>query len=251
MTAKPDEKIDPIRPTNAQAIRLAKTLMRTSRFGALAVLEPDSGHPMASRVAVATAADGAPVILVSKLSGHTQGLEADPRCTILLGEPGKGDPLAHPRMTLLANARFLPRGELEREFAAARYLRRNPKASLYADFGDFTFARLEPLKANLNGGFGQAFRLAREELLDNETSADAIAKIEVSAIEHMSKEHPSAVQAIGASTSNDISRKWRLTGIDSTGADFVSNEFSTRAWFDEPVQTADQLRLALSALAKR
>ena len=70
---------DVIRPTDAEAIRLARTLMRTARFGALAVLEPQTGWPMASRVGVATDLDGSPVILVSLLAAHTKAILAAPR----------------------------------------------------------------------------------------------------------------------------------------------------------------------------
>ena len=54
-----------IRNRRREAIRLAKTLMRTARHGAIAVLDPRTGGPLASRVGVATDADGAPLILVS------------------------------------------------------------------------------------------------------------------------------------------------------------------------------------------
>src|SRR5690554_2728845 len=91
---------DVLRETDAEAIRLARTLVRTARFGAMAVLDPASGSPYVSRVAVASDHDGAPLILVSSLSGHTSGLMADPRCSLLLGEPGKGDPLAYPRISI-------------------------------------------------------------------------------------------------------------------------------------------------------
>ena len=41
------------------------------------------------------------VILTSRLSTHTANLEADGRASILLAQTGKGDPLAHPRLTVL------------------------------------------------------------------------------------------------------------------------------------------------------
>src|SRR5690606_41700477 len=47
------EKKDVIRATDTEAIRLAKTLLRTARFGAIAVIEAESGSPLASRVGVA------------------------------------------------------------------------------------------------------------------------------------------------------------------------------------------------------
>ena len=80
---------------------VAKSLLRSIRAGSLATLDRNTGHPFASLVNVATDADGAPVILVSRLSTHTANLEVDGRASILLAETGKGDPLAHPRLTVL------------------------------------------------------------------------------------------------------------------------------------------------------
>ena len=93
-----------IRETDGEAVRLARDLIATARHAALGVVLPETGHPGASRVALATDFDGAPVILVSALSWHTQALVTDPRCSLLAGEPGKGDPLAHPRVTLFGRA---------------------------------------------------------------------------------------------------------------------------------------------------
>ncbi len=55
-----EKKKDVLRETDEEAIRLARTLLRSSRYGAIAVLDPQTGAPMASRVAVATDHDGAP-----------------------------------------------------------------------------------------------------------------------------------------------------------------------------------------------
>ena len=42
-----EKKKNVIRETDAEAVRLAKTLIRTARFGALAVLDPENGAPVA------------------------------------------------------------------------------------------------------------------------------------------------------------------------------------------------------------
>ena len=68
---------------------------------ALATIDRHSGHPFASLVNVATDADGSPLILISRLSTHTANLEIDGRASLLLAAVGRGDPLAHPRLTLL------------------------------------------------------------------------------------------------------------------------------------------------------
>lgn len=156
---------DPIRPTDDEARHLARELLAEARFGALAVIDPDSGAPMVTRVAVGQDDDAVPVLLISDLSQHTAALRANPTCSLLVGEPGaKGDPLTHPRLTVQAKARFLRQGEADYSDLRVRYLTTHPKAKLYIDFADFSFARLVPIGAFLNGGFGKAYRLTPRDL---------------------------------------------------------------------------------------
>ena len=57
----------------------AKKLLREGRSGALATLMAGSGDPYCSLVNMATAADGAPLLLISRLAVHTKNILADPR----------------------------------------------------------------------------------------------------------------------------------------------------------------------------
>lgn len=155
----------PVLELTDEAVALARQLLRTARHGVIATLEPETGRPVATRVGLATDADGAPLILVSALAAHTPALRADPRCSLLVGEPGKGDPLAHPRLTLHCDAREIARGSADEERIAGRYLAHNPKAALYAGLGDFRYFRLEPLRGSLNAGFGRAYALAARHML--------------------------------------------------------------------------------------
>ena len=150
---------DPFRPVDDEARSLAREIMENARFGALGVLR--DGHPMVTRVAIAQDEDGVPLTLVSDLSSHTQALRADPRCSLLLGEPTeKGDPLTHARLTLQAKAEFVEKSS----DLMARYLDVQPKAKLYIGFTDFHFARLVPLEGLLNGGFGKAYHLTSRDI---------------------------------------------------------------------------------------
>ncbi|MCC6007305.1 MAG: HugZ family protein [Rhodobacteraceae bacterium] len=160
-----DKPASPIRPTDDEARALARALIDTARFAALAVLEPGSGLPAVTRVALATDEDGLPVSLISELSAHTRALMADPRCALLLGEPGgRGDPLTHPRLSLSCEADFVARDAPRRAALRSRYLRLRPKARLYADFADFHLVRFRPLRAALNGGFGRAWDMTADDL---------------------------------------------------------------------------------------
>ncbi|HVK90476.1 MAG TPA: pyridoxamine 5'-phosphate oxidase family protein, partial [Mycoplana sp.] len=163
-----------LRDTDDAARRLARGLLRSARSATLAVLEPETGHPFASRVLTGMDIDGVPVILVSALSIHTQALRRDARASLLAGEPGKGDPLAHPRLTVISEAEEVERGSDQHRRIRERFVRRHPKARLYVDFPDFTFFRLVPLRANLNGGFGKAYVLTADDLVIRSPAREAL-----------------------------------------------------------------------------
>jgi putative heme iron utilization protein len=155
----------PIRPTDEDARALAKELIATARFAALATTHPETGHPFVSRVSIGMSPKGDIVSLMSALSTHTQALLESKHCALLLGEPGqKGDPLTYPRVTLQAIAHHVSRED--RDFPAIRqsYLTQNPKSKLYIDFADFSFFAFEVTQGDLNGGFGKAFKLSSSDI---------------------------------------------------------------------------------------
>lgn len=240
---------DVIRTTDADGIRTAKTLLRASRYGALAVIEPGTGAPAASRVGVASDTDGTPLILISGLSAHTQALLADPRCSLLLGEPGKGDPLAHARISVACQARRLERGTDDWARAERRYLNHNPKAKLYVGLGDFAFFRLEVSGASLNGGFGKAYRLTAEDLLSAGDIAQ-FAATEQSALDHMNEDHSDAVANYAAHYSGIAEGGWRLTGIDADGIDLADGDRILRIFFPEALSEPRDAHMRLVAMAK-
>ncbi len=86
-----------------------RQMIGEARHAALATLSPEDGFPLCTRVGLATLADGTPLILISALAAHGPALMADPRCSLLIGEVGKGDPLAHKRVMLKCRAAFIGR----------------------------------------------------------------------------------------------------------------------------------------------
>ena len=155
-------RINPIRETDEEALGLARDLSRET-LGALAVIDPETGFPAVSRASTIVFG-GQPILLISSLSHHTRALEADPRCSLMLGTPPpKGDPLAFPRVSVLGEALPIDRALEEHPILREYWLRAHPKAALYIDFGDFSFWRIEVSRASLNGGFGKAYELTGEE----------------------------------------------------------------------------------------
>ena len=143
-------------PADFDPRALAKALLRATRAGTLGTLDRNTGHPFASLVNVATDVDGSPVILTSRLSTHTANLEHDARASILLAETGKGDPLAHPRLTMLGAFAPIEKESADEARVRRRFLARHPKSELYVGFGDFSFWRMTVASAHLNGGFARA-----------------------------------------------------------------------------------------------
>ena len=210
----------------------------------------NSGAPLASRVGVATDADGTPLILVSQLSAHTKAIIADPRCSLLLGEPGKGDPLAHPRITLVCRARKLVPGSPERIRAERRYLNRNLKAKLYVGLGDFSFFRLEVERASLNGGFGKAYLLTRGDIIVEGPAVEALAESEQRAIDHMNDDHLDAIANYARYFAKADGGGWVMTGIDVDGIDIAAGDESRRVFFASPLKDAQDMRMVLVEMAK-
>lgn len=241
---------DVFRETDASAISTARRLTRSARFAAIAVIDPETGAPLASRVGMATDLDGAPLILVSLLSAHTRALLADPRCSLLVGEPGKGDPLAYPRLSIAARAERLDRTSEAGLRVARRYLNRNPKATLYAQLGDFHYFRLEPESAGLNAGFGKAYRLTRTDLLADAAVAEALASGEQAALDHMNADHADAVSIYATVYAKGEPGHWVLTGIDPDGVDVALGDEVRRIDFPQPLASAAAMRMALVELAR-
>jgi putative heme iron utilization protein len=244
-----DEKKDVLRPTDAEAIRWAKTLVRTARSATIATLEPESGRPIATRVGISTDIDGAPVIFVSALSAHTPALRNDPRCSLLFGETGKGDPLAHARITVHADAREIENGTDEHKRISWRYLAHQPKARLYAELPDFRYFRLEPLKGSLNGGFGKAYALTGEQLLTQSAVTDELAAAEAGAVEHMNYDHSEAIALYARYFAKAQDGAWTMIGVDAEGMELANGDDVRRIFFETPLASAKDMHMTMVRMA--
>ena len=233
-------------PPGYDGLAEARRLLRTIRAGALATLTQD-GFPFASLVNVATDVDGAPLILTSSLSAHTQHMLADSRASLLLSEGGKGDPLAHPRLTLVGRM-----GRVEgaaRASVKARFLARHPKSALYADFGDFAFWRLEIARAHLNGGFAKAASYEGAAILLPADESAFIAALEAETLERLNA-GPDFLRQVAAKAGGPADGRWRVSGLDPEGLDLCAGDLTARAPFSERATDSTSLQQALAALKR-
>jgi len=250
--AMPDRLPEGARPpADFDPKALAKTLLRATRAGTLGTLDRNTGHPFASLVNVATDVDGSPLILTSRLSTHTANLEHDGRASVLLAETGKGDPLAHPRLTVLGTFGCIEKDTAEEARARRRFLARHPKSELYAGFGDFSFWRMTVAAAHLNGGFARAADLTASYVLTELSDAGELVAAEEGAVAHMNSDHAEATKLYATKLLGLDDGPWRISGLDPDGADLTAGDRTARLAFPQRVTSAAGLRQGLVELAKK
>lgn len=229
---------------------IALGVLRSVRAGTLATLT-DEGAPFATLTSVATDIDGAPLILISKLAHHTRQIAAEPRCSLLLSQTGKGDPLAHPRLTVAARGRKVERDGEEGERVRRRFLARHPKAEIYVDFPDFAFWRLEPTYLYLNGGFARAWEGEPAEILPSAADCAGFHDMEQGAVAHMNVDHLEAVKLYATRLAKAADGPWKISGLDPDGLDLVLGDRTARVPFPARVRDGAALRAMLAEMARQ
>jgi heme iron utilization protein len=233
-----------MKPDKAFDARLAaKKLLREGRSGALATLMPGSGDPYCSLVNVATAMEGAPLLLLSDLALHTKNIQADARVSLMLDERKEGDPLEGARIMLMGTcAKSDPS-------VAGAYLRRHPEAEMFANFGDFAFYRMEIGRAHLVAGFGRIVDVNAKDLLADLSDAQALIEAEPGAIAHMNEDHADACRLYATKLLGAPDGDWRCVGIDPDGLELQRGRTALRLPFPQRITAPGPLRAVLNRLA--
>ena len=235
-----------MQPTaNFNPSRLAKSLFRRSRQGALATLMAESGDPYCSLVNVASAPDGSPILLISRLAVHTRNILADPRISLMLDERAPGDPLEGARIMVAGRAE---EAGAERDLLRRRYLNVHPSAETFVDFKDFSFFRIRPSGAHLVAGFGRIVDLGPEQFLTEVGDAASLIEAEQGAIEHMNEDHREAMNRYATKLLGAEAADWRCTGCDPEGLDMQAGATILRLEFPARVTGPGELRKLLVKL---
>jgi putative heme iron utilization protein len=229
------------------AARVAKSLLRRSRQGALATLMAGSGDPYGSLVNVASHADGSPILLISRLALHTRNILADSRVSLMLDERAEGDPLEGSRIMLAGRAEEAGADELP--VLRRRYLNAHPSAETFAGFKDFSFFRIRPSGAHLVAGFGRIVDLKPELFLTDISDAGALLEAEDGAIDHMNADHREAMNLYATKLLGAEAADWRCTGCDPDGMDMQAGTTTLRLDFPRRIVTPAALRQMLKELA--
>jgi putative heme iron utilization protein len=229
------------------ASRLARSLLRRSRQGALATLMAGSSDPYCSLVNVASHPDGSPILLISRLALHTQNILRDARVSLMLDERAEGDPLEGSRIMLAGRAEEANARDLE--ILRRRYLSAHPSAEAFVDFKDFSFFRIRPVGAHLVAGFGRIVDLKPERFLTDISDAAALLEAEQGAIDHMNTDHREATNLYATRLLGAEAADWRCTGCDPDGIDLQAGTKTLRLDFPARVTGPGELRKMLVRLA--
>lgn len=225
--------------------KLAKSLLRRSRQGALATLMPGSGDPYCSLVNLASHPDGSPILLISRLAVHTRNILADSRVSLMLDERAAGDPLEGARIMLSGRAE---QAEDERDLLQRRYLNAHPTAEAFVSFKDFAFFRIRPAGTHLVAGFGRIVDLKPDQFLTDLAGAEDLLAAEEGAVEHMNADHRDAMGLYATRLLGAPAGDWRCTGCDPEGIDMQDGQAALRLDFPERVSNGTALREMLVRL---
>lgn len=226
--------------------KLAKSLLRRSRQGALATLMAGSGDPYCSLVNLASHPDGSPILLISALAVHTRNILADSRVSLMLDERAAGDPLEGARIMLSGRAE---QDDAEKDLLRRRYLNAHPSAEGFVSFKDFSFFRIRPTGTHLVAGFGRIVDLKPERFLTDLTGAEDLLAAEEGAVEHMNADHRETMALYATKLLGAAAGDWRCTGCDPEGLDMQDGQAVLRLDFPERVTDGTSLRKMLVRLA--
>ena len=226
-----------------EAVRVARDVLHTSRTAGLATLDPESGYPYNTATNLAVEPDGTPFFFTARLALHARNIEADPRISLVLAPFNKGDALTLPRLTLVGKAVLIADDEVP--LAKARYIARYPKAKLYLSLPDTQLYRLDAEGVQINGGPARnASNITPADLRTDLSGADGL-DAEVQRLNAIRGE-ASRLAALAGSKSG----AWNITSIDPDGINLASASDLARLWFDERVESVNQLVKVLNQYLK-
>ena len=236
-------------PDSTDTYKEGRELLLTAKCGILSTHSIDvPGYPFGSVTPYCLDYDGRPVILISSIAQHTKNICSNPKISLTITEEVISDPQSHARLTYLADAEKINDRVHE---VSERYYRYFPQSSDYHRTHDFSFYRLNLVRARFIGGFSKIYWLERGHiLLKNPFTADE----EKGIISHMNKDHKNALKYYGERFKNlDWQREEEIfmAGIDGEGFDLsVSNRFF-RFSFPKRISNLKEARTVLTEMAKR
>jgi putative heme iron utilization protein len=183
---------------------------------------------------------------------HTQNLEADPRASLLITQPGwTGDPLAAARLTLMGTVRRLGRDDVDA--ARAAYLARHERARYWVDFEDFALWRLDVDDLYYVGGFAAMDWVTAADY--RAAAPDPLAEAAADIVAHMNGDHADALVAYARHFAGEPADEATMVAVDRLGFKLRLRQgerlSSVRIAFPREVRTAAQSREVLIAMLRQ
>jgi heme iron utilization protein len=222
----------------------ARQLLNHQSVGVLSTQSVDvEGYPFGSIAPYVLDYSGQPVMLISEIAQHTRNIKQNNKVSLTVFERYADDPQAGGRLTWIGDAELVDPAEAE---IRQRYLRYFPSAQAYFETHDFSFYRIQLLRARFIGGFGQIYWVEAEAMLLKNPFRIAEARI----IEHMNEDHERALRRYCHVLKGVEVQTVVMTGIDSEGFDLLADGRKLRVDFEVPIKTVEEARATLAKLAK-
>mmetsp|Transcript_11042 Transcript_11042/g.14549 ORF Transcript_11042/g.14549 Transcript_11042/m.14549 type:complete len:334 (-) Transcript_11042:163-1164(-) len=212
------------------------------------------GFPGGSVVGFAPDEQGRPIFIFSGMSTHTQDLLADPRCSVTIASKEfKG--AADGRVNLMGTCQLI-KGAEEIEKAKEIYMKKHPGA-FWANFGDFSWFRLEVESIRFVGGFARAGSVTIDEY--KSAQPDPVAEFGTAIAGHMNDDHMGAtivmvqanIPSLEVDEENPIEEAI-ITSVDSLGmyvkvtrkeaVSFLPKSFKCRLPFPRPAEDRKDIK---------
>jgi len=225
----------------------AKTLLLNEYHGVLSTHSADMpGFPFGSVVPYCLDSEGVAIILISSIAQHTKNIEADNKVSLIVTEHGVDDIQKAERLTLLCEAKKIPRENLATIHRYCRFFSSARENHLQLNFD---FYRLQPVKARFIGGFGKIHWVSSERLLHPHAFSN---EEESGMVSHMNEDHLAAIQKYClsydiATEENDVPV---MVGVDALGCNIRVGEKISRIQFSEEALDSTAVRARLVAMAR-
>jgi hypothetical protein len=231
----------------------ARTLVHLGRIGSLSTVSRKvAGFPFGSVMPYGLDSAGQPIFLISTMAMHTQNLQADPRASLLVTQPGSdGDPLGASRVTLVGNVATIPTAEV----ADARrlYLERYENSKYWVDFDDFSFYRMDVVDVYYVGGFGVMGWVQATDY--DGAKPDPLADVAAGIIDHMNADHKDALVLLSRTCAGIEAEEATMTSVDRLGfhvrVKTAEGVRGTRVAFLREVTNANEARKVLVEMVQK
>ncbi|MEM8678129.1 MAG: DUF2470 domain-containing protein [Planctomycetota bacterium] len=225
----------------------ARTLVEVGGHSTLSTQSrKHEGFPFGSLMPYGLTEQGHPLFLISTMAMHTQNLQADPRCTLLIVQASEaGQSLGAGRISIMGRAERVAEADLATLRIA--YLERNPQAANWIDYDDFGLYRLEIVDVYFVGGFGIMGWVTPSQY--QAAAPDPLVQDAAGIIQHMNDDHVPAMLDFARYFGGHAATEAEMTGIDYLGFNLKvltpEGYRSVRVPFPRPLQHAGESRQAM------